>query len=417
VKVLAQPVADIDIKGTYDADGLVRMNLDGQVRISDEFIQLRLDLLEGELDYNTIEPSLQLTGFNDIWSFDFHAMATLDIDIKVGIQLEVVVSDAISFEFTPSVQASTTLSSSTGEATSCPSLMISASAHLGTSMDIGAGLKRQDGIDFNLITLMEDNCKTFEGELTGGWFDWIDDWHFGINDMNSGWYYYDEEGYSKICSAVFDILDTSIAWDGSIDALKGLHLDQNLYNAELFGFDSPQVCMVGPEPFEVNSRGHFSQGIPMSTLSPTTGPTTSPTSRPTTSPTTRPTPSPNTRPTTSPTTGPTPSPTTRPTTSPTTGPTSSRRPTPSPTPSPTPRPTRPRTTARPTRRPTPSPTDDQFFCLTSSDCARDEFCDPFLFSTCQKKRSRGWLCNPGLGYCEDHLTCSMWLLCADNWWG
>jgi len=415
VKVLAQPVADIHIRGTSEVSGLVSMKLDGQVRISDDFVQLRLDLLEGEIDYNTIEPSLQLTGFNDIWSFDYHAMANLDIDVKVGIQLEVVVADAISFELKPSVQASTTLSSGqlevvvadaisfefkpsvqasttvssgtpnspmiNGEASSCP-LVFSASAQLGTSMDIGAGLKRQDGNDFNLITLMEDNCKTFEDQLTDGWFDWIDDWHSSLMDFSSD-YYYDQEGsYSTVCSAVFDVLDMSIAWDGSINALKDLHLDLNMYDAELFRFDSPQVCM-GPEGFEVNSRGHFSHSLP----TPRPG-----TTKPTPSPTPRPTPSP------------TPSPS-RPTS------------TPRPTPRPTPSPSRPASTPRPTPRPTPSPTDDNVFCTTNSDCASDEYCDHALIFTCQKKRAAWFPCVPGRGDCRDGLTCTPLFLCVPNWWG
>jgi len=366
VKVLAQPVADIHIKGTSEVSGLVSMKLDGKVKISDDFIQLRLDLLEGEIDYNTIEPSLQLTGFNDIWSFDYHAMANLDIDVKVGIQLEIVVADAISFELKPSVHASTTLSSgmpNNGKASSCP-LTFSASAQLGTSMDIGAGLKRQDRNDYNLITLMEENCKTFEDQLTDGWFDWIDDWHSTLMDFSSD-YYYDQEGsdqegsYSAVCSAVFDVLDMSIGWDGSIIALKDLHFDQNMYDTELSRFDSPQVCM-GPEGFEVNSRGHFSQGDPKPR--PSTRPTTNPTPRPT---------------------SPTPS-----------GPTS---------------------TPRPTPKPTPSPKDGNVFCKANSDCASDEYCDYALAFTCQKKRAAFLPCVPGRGDCKDGLTCTPLFLCIPTW--
>jgi len=382
VKVLGQALADIHIKGTANVNGLVSMNLDGQIRISDEFVQLRLDLLQGELDFNTIEPTLQLTGFNDIWSFDFNAGAGLDIDVKVGIQLEVVVVDAISFEFTPSVKASTKLSVATpGGASSCPSLEFSASAALGTSMDIGAGLKRQDGNDFNLITLLEDNCKTFEDQLTGGWFDWIDDWHFGLSDLNSG-FYYDQADYSAVCSAVFDVLESSISWDGSVKALNNMHYDLNVFDAELFSFDSPQVCM-GPETFEVNSRGEYSQGIPETTPRPTPRPTPSPTTT-TARPTPRPTPSPTT---------------------------TTAQPTPRPTPSPT------TTTARPTPRPTPSPTDDQLFCATNSDCANDEFCDHWLAFTCQKKRGKNESCFPGANACKSGLQCTAWLLCQKNWWG
>jgi len=384
VKVLAQAVADIHIKGKADANGLVSMNLDGQIRISDEFVQVRLDLLEGELDYNTIEPTLQLTGFNDIWNFDFHAMANLDIDVKVGIQLEVLVADAIAFEFTPSVQASTILSVGTppmfnAEASWCPSLIYSASAQLGTSMDIGAGLKREGGNDFNLITVLEDNCSTFEDQLTGGLFDWIDDWHAGLEDLNSEWYYDDQEGYSAVCSAVFDVLEMSIAWDGSVKALNDLHFDLNLYEAELFRFDSPQICM-GPEAeaFEVDSRGHFSRGVPMSTPRPTT--------------TARPTPSPTSGPTTSPTTGPSPKPST------------------SPTPSPTPSPT----TLRPTTRPTESPTDENTFCLLSSDCAKDKWC---AVGMCAPKLPAWSPCIQFVGACEEGYMCGPTLMCIPDWFG
>jgi len=386
VKVLAQAVADIHIKGKADANGLVSMNLDGQIRISDEFVQVRLDLLEGELDYNTIEPTLQLTGFNDIWNFDFHAMANLDIDVKVGIQLEVLVADAIAFEFTPSVQASTILSVGTpnspmfnGEASWCPSLIYSASAQLGTSMDIGAGLKREGGNDFNLITALEENCSTFEDQLTGGLFDWIDDWHAGLSDLNSEWYYDDQEGYSAVCSAVFDVLEMSIAWDGSVKALNGLHFDLNLYEAELFRFDSPQICM-GPEAeaFEVDSRGHFSRGVPMSTPRPTT--------------TARPTPSPTSGPTTSPTTGPSPKPST------------------SPTPSPTPSPT----TSRPTTKPTESPTDENTFCLLSSDCAKDKWC---AVGMCAPKLPAWSPCIQFVGACEEGYMCGPTLMCIPDWFG
>lgn len=379
VKVLAQAVADIRIQGKSDVYGLVKLNLDGQVKISDEFIQLNLDLLTGDFDYNTIQPILQLTGFDDMWGFDFHAMADLDLAVKIGLRMEVVVSDAIAFEFTPSVEAKTTVTSGTpnsptfnGESSSCSSLVFTASAYLGTSMDIGGGLKRQDGEDFNLITMMEDNCKTFEDQLTGGWFDWVDDWHFGVEDLSYWSYQYDEE-YSAICSAVFDVLQMSISWDGSVETLNGLHFDLNLFDAELYKFDSPQVCL-GPDSgvFEVSSsRAFVSQGI-----------TPSPSPRPTPSPTPRPTPSPT------------------------------PRPTPRPTPSPT-----TRRTPRPTPRPTPSPTDDATFCLTNSDCASDEYCDHLLAFTCQWRKITGVPCIAGLDQCKRGLECSMWSYCADNWWG
>jgi len=370
VKILAQAVADIHIQGKSDVFGLVKVDLEGQVKVSDESIRLNLDLLTGDLDYNTIQPRLQLTGFDDMWGFDFHALANFDITVKVGLKMEVVVSDAIAFEFTPSVEAKTTVTSGTpnspvfnGESSSCSSLVFTASAHLGTSMDIGGGLKRQDGEDFNLITLMEDNCNTFEDQLTGGWFDWVDDWHFGIGGLSYWSYQYDDEEYSAICSAVFDVLQMSISWDGSVEALHGLHFDLNLFNAEIYKFDSPQVCL-GPDSgvFEVSSsRALVTEGTTR-----TTPQTPSPTSSPTSSPTPRPTPSP---------------------------------------------------TPRPTPRPTPSPMDDRIFCATNSDCASDKYCDHLLAFTCQRKKSRGVPCTIGADQCKSGLRCNVFSFCDKGLFG
>jgi len=298
-------------------------------------------MLTGELDFNDVEPSFGLTGFEEMWNFQFDASADLAIDVKVGIRLEVEIYEAISLSITPSVLASTRVSARSSD--QCPE-DISASAFLETSIDIGAEFLRNGNNGFNVITLMDDNCKIIADQLTGGVFDWIEDFFLGLKDFSWG-SYYDNEDFT-VCDAIFGVLRNAISWDGSTSAAIGQQFDFNVLKAELFRFETPQVCLREDQAFTVSSRGQF-------------------TSQP----------------------NPTPSPTRR-----TPRPTTTRRPTPRPTPSPTRRTPRPTTTRRPTPRPTPSPTTNRRFCARNSDCVGDRFCDHFLAFTCQKRRGNGSPC-------------------------
>jgi len=342
IKVSGQAVADVTILGQAGADASVSLNLDGQIGLTEEEIQLRLNMLTGELDHDDVEPSIGVTGFEEMWNFQFDANADLAIDVKVGIRLEVEIYEAISLSITPSVSASTRVSARSSD--QCPE-DISASAVLETSIDIGTEFLRNDGNNgFNIISLMDDNCNIIADQLTGGVFDWIEDFYLGLKDFDWGAYYDNEE--FTVCDALFGILRNQISWDGSTSAAIGQQFDFNVLNAELFRFETPQVCLREDQAFMVNSRGQFTR----------------------------------------------PNPTPRPTPSPTPRPTTTRRPTPRPTPSPTRRTPRPTTTRRPTPRPTPSPTSNRRFCAKNSDCVGGRFCDHFLAFTCQKKRGRGSPC-------------------------
>jgi len=268
-----------------------------------------------------------------MWNFEFDANANLDIDVKVGIRLEVEIYEAISLSITPSVSASTTVSAARSSDQCTED--ISASAVLETSIDIGTEFLRNGNNGFNVITLMDDNCNIIADQLTGGVFDWIEDFFIGYKDFS--WdAYYDSEIFT-VCDAIFGSLRNAISWDGSTSASIGQQFDFNVLNAELFRFQTPQVCLGEDQAFTVNSRGQFTRAT---------------TPRPTTT----------------------------------------RRPTPRPTPSPTRRTPRPTTTRRPTPRPTPSPTSNRRFCAKNSDCVGDRFCDHFLAFTCQKKRGKGSPC-------------------------
>merc|ERR1711953_1307525 len=343
-KVSGQTVADITILGQTSADASVSLNLDGQIGLTQQEIQLRLNMLTGELDYNDVTPSLEVSGFEEMWNFQFDANADLSIDVKVGIRLEVEIYEAISLSITPTVSASTRVS--TRSSNECPE-DISASAVLETSIDIGTCfLRNGEHNDLNVISLMDDNCNSIADQLTGGVFNWIEDFFLGQRDFSWGSYYDNEE--FTVCDALFGVLRNRISWDGSTSAEIGQEFKSNVLNADLFRFETPQVCLREDQDFQVNSRGEYTRALP-TTPRPTPGPTPSPTRR-------------------------------------------TRRPTPGPTPSPTRRTRRPTTTRRPTPRPTPSPTTNRRFCGRHSDCVGGRYCDHLLAFTCQKRRGRGSPC-------------------------